>query len=40
MAIRNVDLMQECFPKHSHMEAARMKYDKDTKEGKNRGACI
>ena len=32
MAIRNVELMQECFPKHSHMGTAKMKYDKETEE--------
>ena len=25
MAIGNAELMHECFPKHSHMETARMK---------------
>ena len=32
MAIGNEELMHECFPKHSRMGAARMKYDKVTEE--------
>ena len=33
--------MHECFPKHSHMGAARMKKDKETdEEGKKRGVSI
>ena len=39
--IGNVELMQECFPKHSRMGTPRMKYDKDTEEkGKKRGASM
>ena len=30
MAIGNVELMHECFPKHSRIETARMKLDKET----------
>ena len=41
MAIGNVELMQECFLKHSRMGTARMKYDKETEaEGKKRGVSI
>ena len=41
MAIGNGDLMQECFPKHSRMRIARMKYDKETdEEGKKRGVSM
>ena len=37
MAIVNVELIHNCFPNHSSMGTARMKYDKDTeKEGKQR----
>ena len=32
MAIGNVELMQECFPKHMRMGTTRMKYDKETDE--------
>ena len=32
MAIGNWELMHECFPKHSSMGTARMKYDKQTKK--------
>ena len=32
MAIGNGALMQECFPKHSCMDATIMKYDKETEE--------
>ena len=33
--------MHECFPKHSSMETARMKYDKETdEEGKKRGVSM
>ena len=39
MAIGNGELMQECFPKHSRMGAARMKYDKD-EEAQKRGVSM
>ena len=39
MAIGNVALMQECFPKHLCMGTAKIKYDQET-EGKQRGASI
>ena len=32
MAIGNGELMHECFPEHSRMGTARMKYDKETNE--------
>ena len=32
MAIGNVELTHECFPKHSRMGTARMKLDKETDE--------
>ena len=32
MAIGNGELMQECFPKHSRMGKARMKYDNEIDE--------
>ena len=32
MAIGNGELVHECFPKHSRMGTARMKYDKETDE--------
>ena len=32
MAIGNEELMHECFPKHSRLKKARMKYDKVTEE--------
>ena len=36
-AIGNVELMHECFPKHSHRGTTRMKYDNETQgEGKKR----
>ena len=37
MAIRNEKLMNECFPKHSSMGTARMKYDKDAEHEKTFG---
>ena len=41
MAIINVEFMQECFPEHSRMGTARMKYDKETdEEGKKRGVSV
>ena len=41
MAIVNVELMQECLPKHSRMGTARMKYDTETnEEGKKRGVSM
>ena len=37
MTIGNGELMHECFPKHSRMGTARMKYDKETdKEDKKK----
>ena len=37
MAIGNVKLTHDCFPKHMRMGSARIKLEKDTKEiGKNR----
>ena len=36
MAIGNMELMQECFPKHSRMGAARTKYGKETDEEGNK----
>ena len=36
MTIGNVELMHECFPKHSCMGSARMLQDKETEEVKNR----
>ena len=37
MAIRNGELMHECFPKHLRMGTARLKLDNETKEeGKKR----
>ena len=32
MTIGNVELMHEYFPKHSRIETARMKEDKETEE--------
>ena len=41
MAIGNGKFMHECFPKHSRMGTARMKYDKEKdEEGKKRGASM
>ena len=41
MAIGNVELMHECFLKHSRMGTARMKYDKETEEeAKKRGVSM
>ena len=38
MAIGNGELMHECFPKHSRMGTARLKYVKETdKDIKKRG---
>ena len=36
MAIGNVELMQECFPKHFRMGTAWMKEDKETEDKKRR----
>ena len=36
MAIRNGELMHECFPKHARMGTARMKSDKETREEGNK----
>ena len=38
MAIGNGELMHECFPKHSRMGTARMKYDNGTEEEGNNAA--
>ena len=41
MAIRNEELVQECFPKHSPIGTARMKYDEEIKEeGFKRGLSV
>ena len=41
MAIVHGELMHECFPKHSCMETARTKLDKDTdEESKKRGVSM
>ena len=41
MAIGNVELMQECFPKHFRMGTTNMKQDKETEgEGKKRRVLI
>ena len=40
MAVGNGGLMQECFPKHSRMGTARMKYDKETEEGKKKDVSM
>ena len=41
MAIGNGELMHECFPKHSRMGTARMKWDKKTdEEDKKRGVSV
>ena len=41
MAIRNWELMHECFPKHLRMGTARMRENKETDEkGKKRAVCI
>ena len=41
MAIGNGELMQECFPNHSRMGTARIKWDKETgEEGKERGVSM
>ena len=41
MSIGNGEFMQECFPKHSCMGTARMKYDNETdEEGKKRGVSM
>ena len=38
MAIGNTERMHKCFPKHSNMRRARMKWDKETQENcNNRG---
>ena len=40
MAVGNGELMDECFPKHSLMETARTKSDKETDEEGKRGASM
>ena len=40
MAVVNVELMHECFPKHSRMGTARIKLVKETEKGKKRGKRI
>ena len=37
MAIRNVELTHKCFHKHACMGIARMKQDREIKEGKKKG---
>ena len=37
---RNVELMRECFPKHSRMGTTRMKEDKEIDEGENKGVSM
>ena len=37
---RKLELMHECFPKHSRMGTARMKYDKETEESKKSGVSM
>ena len=32
MAIANMELMHKCFPRHSSMGTAKMKYDTETEE--------
>ena len=38
MTIGNDELMYECFPKHLRMGTARMKYDREREEDKER--CV
>ena len=38
MAIGNVELINDCFPKHSRIGTARLKYDKETEEKVRRKA--
>ena len=41
MAIGNGERTHECFPQHSRMGTARMKYDEETgEEGKKRGVSM
>ena len=40
MAIWNVELMHECFPKHWYMGTGEKKWDKETEKGKKRGISI
>ena len=40
MAIGNVELVRECFPKHSRMGTARLKQDKETYEESKRGVSM
>ena len=41
MAMGNTNLVQECFPKHSHMGTTRMKLDKETDyDGKKSGVSM
>ena len=40
MAIRNEELIQECFPKYSCMGTARIKQDKETDEDGKRGVGV
>ena len=37
MAIGNEELVHECFPKHSRMGTARLKYDNGTDEDDKKG---
>ena len=40
MALINVELVHECFPKHWRMGTARMTYDEETEEGTKRGVSM
>ena len=41
MAIGNVELIHECFPKHTRMGTAIMRQDRETdEEGKKRGVIM
>ena len=40
LAIGNGELMQECFPKHTHMGTARKQQDKETDEVRKRGVSM
>ena len=40
MAIENVDLMSECFPKHTGMGKAKKKYDIEIEKDKKRGVSM
>ena len=40
VAIGKVEFMQKCFPKHLGLETARIKYNKEIKEGKKRRVSV